>query len=129
MVSMHSQMPIYAPPRLSEVSPTLSLKRSQCFVWLTMTLSRPFKEDRLVIASFIAFSSRRSYSLALCPQVASQPSQHFRYSEKQATCEGCFARQSVYHHSGISWQYTQRIFQGGCRPSTHCSLGFPFHFL
>ena len=34
-------------------------------------------------------------SLALCPQVVSQASQHFRSSEKEATCEGCFARQSV----------------------------------
>ena len=38
-------------------------------------------------------------SLALCPQVVSQASQHFRSSEKQATCEGCFARQSTVHHS------------------------------
>ena len=34
-------------------------------------------------------------SLALCPQVVSQALQHFKSSEKQATCEGCFARQSV----------------------------------
>ena len=34
-------------------------------------------------------------SLALYPQVVSQVSQHFRSSEKQATCEGFFARQSI----------------------------------
>ena len=34
-------------------------------------------------------------SLALCPQVVSQAFQHFRSSEKQATCEGCLVRQSV----------------------------------
>ena len=33
-------------------------------------------------------------SLALCLQVVSQASQHFISSEKQANCEGCFARQS-----------------------------------
>ena len=32
-------------------------------------------------------------SLALCPQVESQAPQHFRSSEKQAACEGCFASQ------------------------------------
>ena len=36
----------------------------------------------------------------------SQASQHFRSSEKQATCEGCFARQSVCSvvslHTGMS---------------------------
>ena len=45
-------------------------------------------------------------SLALCSQVVSQASQHFRFSEKQATCEGCFVRQSVCSvislHSGMS---------------------------
>ena len=44
--------------------------------------------------------------LTLCPQVVSQASQHFRSSEKQATCESCFARQSVCSvvslHSGMS---------------------------
>ena len=34
-------------------------------------------------------------SLALCPQVVSQAPQHFRSSETQATCEGCFDRQSI----------------------------------
>ena len=34
-------------------------------------------------------------SLALCPQVASQASQHFRSSKKQGTCEGCLSRQSI----------------------------------
>ena len=45
-------------------------------------------------------------SLALCPQVVFQASQHFRSSEKQAPCEGCFARQSIYSviylHSSMS---------------------------
>ena len=45
-------------------------------------------------------------SLALCPQVVSQAPQHFRSSETQATCDGCFARQSicllVSLHSGMS---------------------------
>ena len=45
-------------------------------------------------------------SLALCLQVVSQVSQHFRSSEKQATCEGFFARQSsclfIYFHSSMS---------------------------
>ena len=48
----------------------------------------------------------RVMSLALCPQVVSQAPQHFRSSEKQNTCKGCFARQSVFSvisfHSGLS---------------------------
>ena len=34
-------------------------------------------------------------SVALCPQVVSQTSQHFISSEKQATCEGCFPCQCI----------------------------------
>ena len=45
-------------------------------------------------------------SLGLCPLVVPQVSQHFRSSEKQATCERCFARQSICSvislHSGMS---------------------------
>ena len=45
-------------------------------------------------------------SLALFPQVVSQAPQHFKSSEKQATGEGCFARQSICSiislHSGMS---------------------------
>ena len=33
--------------------------------------------------------------LALCQQVVSQASQHFRSSEKQDTCMGCFVRQYI----------------------------------
>ena len=67
-------------------------------------------------------------SLALCPQVVSQASHHFRSSEKHATCEGCFARQSVCSvvslHSGMSravhpqeffgrWMSTINTFRSG----------------
>ena len=74
-----------------------------------MALSRPFKEDRLAIPFFHASllqAINGVMTLALCLQVVSQASQHFRSSEKQATCEGCFARQSVCSvfslHSGMS---------------------------
>ena len=85
MVSMRSEKPICAPPRLSEVSPTLALKGFHpMFVGLTMALSRPFKDDRSSNASsFQAIGDVTS--LALCLQVVSQAPQHFRSSEKQAT--------------------------------------------
>ena len=45
-------------------------------------------------------------SLALCLQVVSQAPQHFRSSETQAPCNGCFSRQSICPvislHSGMS---------------------------
>ena len=41
-------------------------------------------------------------SLALYPQVVSQALQHFRSPEKQATCEGCFARSVIFLHFCMS---------------------------
>ena len=45
-------------------------------------------------------------SMALYSQVVSQVPQHFKSSETQATCDGCFSRQSVCSvislHSGMS---------------------------
>ena len=51
---------------------------------------------KLSIFLFTPLASRLSMtSLALCPQVLSQAPQHFRSSEKQATCGGFFARQCI----------------------------------
>ena len=61
-------------------------------------------------------------SLTLCQQVVSQVPQHFRSSEKQANCEGCFSSQAICSvaslHAGMSLlftpacpgQYTHREF-------------------
>ena len=60
-------------------------------------------------------------SLALCPQLVSQAPQHLlKNSEKQATCGGCFARQSVCSvislHAGMSGAVHSK-----------CSCVFPSH--
>ena len=62
-----------------------------------MALSRPFKEDRLALPlSMPLFQAIDGVmSLDLWPQVVSQASQHFRSCEKPATCESCFAHQSI----------------------------------
>ena len=82
MVSMRLEKPICDPCRLSEVSPTVPLNASLL----------------QVIGGVM--------SLGLCPQAVPQVSQHFRSSEKQAACEGCFARQCICSvvslHSGMS---------------------------
>ena len=53
-------------------------------------------------------------SLALCPQVVSQAPQHFRSSEKQATCEGSITARvsawSVPFSPACPGQYTHRSF-------------------
>ena len=67
-------------------------------------------------------------SLALCSQAVSHASQHFGPSKKQATCEGCFARQSICSVISLHAGMSTGVFEGGCRPSTHSCLGFPFHF-
>ena len=68
-------------------------------------------------------------SLALCPQVVSQAPHHFRSSEKQATCEGCFSRQSVCSvislHSGMSRAVHPQGFRKGMSTSDPFQSGFP----
>ena len=76
MVSMHSEKPINimrSAPSLRGFS-NVAFETVPVFVWLTMALSRPFKEDCLAIIQAID----GVMSLALCPQVVSQASQHFR---------------------------------------------------
>ena len=86
-----------------------------------MALSRTFKEDRLAPPLSTPLSSTRSMSLALCPQVVCQVPQHFRSSEKQATCESCLTRQSICSvvslNSGMSRAVRAhtRVLEGGCR--------------
>ena len=62
-----------------------------------------------------ASSFHASLLQALYPQVVSQAPQHFRSSKKQATCEGCFACQSICSSFPFTLaclgQYTHRSFQ------------------
>ena len=104
--TMRSEKPTCAPPRISEMSPTLPFKQ---FSVRLVALSRPFKEDRLALSpstplAFHAIDSVMSW--ALCPQTMSQAPQHLRSSETQATCDSYCTRQSVCSvislHSGMS---------------------------
>ena len=98
--------------------PNVAFETVPMFVWLTMARSRPFKEDRLALPLSTPHSSQAIdgvVSLALtplCPEVVSQAPQHFRYSEKQATCEGCCARQCIC--SDISRQTERRRVKHYC---------------
>ena len=97
--------------------------------------SRPFIQGRLSSASSFHASLLQAIdgvlSLALCPQLVSQAFEHFRSTEMQATCEGCFARQSVCSvislHSGMSRAvHPQEFSKVDVRLIwTDSSLGFP----
>ena len=49
MVSMRLEKPICAPPRFSDIFPSVAFETVPMCIWLTMALSRPFKEDRQVL--------------------------------------------------------------------------------
>ena len=109
MVPMLSEKSIRAPPRLSEVSPTSPLKRLQCSSDSqrpSLVLSRK-TVWRFLFQCLSPPGDRWCDVLGFVPAGVSQASQHFRSSEKQATCD---------------------VFEGGCRSLTHSSLGFTFHF-
>ena len=65
-------------------------------------------------------------SLALGPQLVSQAPRLFRSFETQATCDGCFARQSfclvISFHSGVFGAVHAQEF-------SNVGSGLPFHFL
>ena len=124
MVLMCLEKPVYIyalhPVSQSEVFLTLPLKQIHCSI-VHLIDDGPLSsfQERLSSASsfhtFLLQVIDGVMSLALCPQVVSQASQHFRSSKKQATCEGCFASQSICStislHSGMSkGQYTHRSF-------------------
>ena len=71
-------------------------------------------------------------SLALCPQVVSAlcpqvALRHFRSSE--LLCPPVYLLGHFPSLRQVQGNTPTGIFVGGCRPLTHSSLGFPFHFL
>ena len=140
---MYSKKPICTPSCLRSF-PTVASETVPMFIRLMMALSCPFKEDRLSLPLSFTHSFTSSFfysllqtingvmSLALCPQVVSEAPQHFRSSEKQATCEASFAHQCIcsvisLHSRHVQGSTPTGVFEGGCQPFTHSSQGFPFH--
>ena len=74
------------------------------------------QQGRLPVASsffaFLLWAVSSVMSLALCPQIVSRAPQHFRSSEVQATCYGCFAP-----HMQSTWLV---IYLDSCMSSTVC---------
>ena len=71
-------------------------------------------------------------SLALCPQVVSQASQHQSFWEASHLW-GLLCLPVYLHSSFPSLRHVQGstptgVSEGGCWPLTYSSLGFPFHF-
>ena len=101
MVSMCSEKPICAPPRLSEGSRTLPFETECSSDWRWPGLSRSSFQGRSSSASsFHAFPlqamGRWCGALgALYPQVVSQAPQHSRASETKGPCDGCCVRQYI----------------------------------
>ena len=99
--------------------PNVAFETVPVYICLTMALSRPFKGRSSSASSFHASLLQAIdgvMSLALYPQVVPQASQHFRSSEKQAICEGFFARQSVC--SAISLHSKMRRSDGNVARTT-----------
>ena len=133
---MRSEKPICAPPRLSEVSPTLPLKRFQCSDDGPLSSFQGRSSSALSFNASLRQPINGVMSFALCLLVVSQASQHFRSSEKQATCEGCFAYQCIcsviFLHSGMSRAVHTQEFSKVDVDHRHipvCAFNSTFHFL
>ena len=103
IVPMHLKKPICIPPRLSEVFPTLPLKQFQCSSdWWWPYLISTFQGRSSSTSSFLQVIDG-VMSLALCPQVVSEASRHFRSSEKNK--ENDISWNIVFHHNqGCTWR-------------------------
>ena len=95
---------------------------------------------------FLSFQGRRSsassfrasllqsisgvMSLALCPQVVSQAPQHFRASKTsnlwRLLCLPVYLLSHFPSLRHVQGSTPTGVFEGGCRPWTHSSLGLPF---
>ena len=111
MVSTCSEKPTRAQPRLAEVSLMLLIETVPVLVWLTMALSRLFREDRLALPLCTPLSPRQIdgvMSVALCPQVMSQAPQHLHWLfGTQDTSEAGLYAGSFPFTSGCPVQYVQ----------------------
>ena len=112
----------------------VAFKTVSMFVWMTMSLYRSFKEDHLAfpLSMPLLLVIDGVMSLVLRPQAP----QHFRSSEKQATCEGCFVHQSICLvislHSGMSKAIPPQEFLKVAVDHWHIpvwAFHFTFHFL
>ena len=134
-ISMRSKKPICAPSHLSEVSPTLPLKRFQCsccWRWPCLVLSALFKEYRRAKRSFHASLLQAIDGVmpfALCPQAISQSPQHFRSFERQAACDTVafpesLSAQPVPFIPACIYIYIHSCWwsSSGCRTLTQASL-------
>ena len=107
MASVRLVKPICTPPHLPDVFRTLPLKQLPLtFVgWPFLVHSRKIVECFLFYGSLLR-AIDGMMSLVLCPLLESRASHLFRSSETQATCDSCFASQSIFsvisHDSGMS---------------------------
>ena len=102
--------------------PNVAFETVPMLVWLTMALSRPLKGDRWYdVLGFVPVGSVSSSSTLTS-------------SETQATCDGCFARQSVWSLISFDSGMSRTVHpQDSSKVDveltlTHASLGSPFHF-
>ena len=130
-VCMCSEMPMCAPPRLSEVSPT--------FLWNSSSVcptdDGPLSSFQRTSSSAFSFNASllqvidSVMSLALCPRLVSEAPQHFRSSETQATCQGCFARQSICLVIALHSDMSRAVHPEGFSKSGVWAFNSTFDFL
>ena len=115
--------------------PSVAFETVPMFVWLTMTLSRPVKEDGLALPLSTPPSSRRSmvWRAWLCARRLRlkflNTSDIFR---DESYCDGCFCPpvSLLGHFPWFRHVYCSTaagVFEGGCPTLTHASLGFQPH--
>ena len=131
MVSMRSEKPICAPPRLSEVSPTLPLKRFQCssdWRWPSLVLSRKIVW-RFLFPRLSLPGDRWCGVLGFVPAARVSSSSTLQIMRKASHLWGllCPPVYLVGHFRSlrrVQGSTPTGVFEGECRPSTHDTCFF-----
>ena len=136
-VSIRSEKPQNTPPRLRRFF-SVSCVTSVCLIGDSHLSSFEERSPRASSSYVFSLKAIDVMSVALCPQLVSRASQHFRYFETQATCDGCFPAslfaRSVPSTPASPGQYIHRSLRkwmsniDTCRSGLPLPLGFPFHW-
>ena len=126
---MCSEKPICVPLRLLEVSTTLPLKRFQCSSdrrLPSLVLSK--NSVKRFLFSPLSPPGDRWYILVFVPagSVSNSSILQTFHDTSQVALPASLSARSFPFTPACPGQYT--VFEGGCQPLTHSSLGLPFHF-
>ena len=110
--------------------PNVAFETVPMFVWLTMALSCPFKEDRLALLFFHTYLLQPIIDVPAGSVSSSPTLQTFREASHLwgLLCQPVYLLGRLPSLRHVLGSTPTAVLEDECRSLTHSSLGFPFHF-